>query len=100
MNFKKLNPLRWSKTFLIILLGGFVLIWFTFFDTYSLWTSYQLHRRYKNLKTKTNKLQINTKLLKQKIDSLNNNPALLKRIAREKYGMKKKGETIYKIKVE
>lgn len=39
-------------------------------------------------------------MLKQKIDSLNNNPALVKRLAREKYGMKKKGETIYKIKVK
>jgi len=100
VDFNILNPLRWSKMFLIILLGGFVVIWFSFFDTYSLWTRYQLYRRYNHLKHKTKQLKSDTRMLKQKIDSLNNNPALVKRLAREKYGMKKKGETIYKIKVK
>lgn len=98
MNLQNLNPLRWSKSFLLLVLGGFIIIWFAFIDTYSLWTRYQLNQRYDNLKQKTEQLEADTKLLKQKIDNLNNDPALLERIAREEYGMKKEGETIYKIK--
>lgn len=98
MNLQHLNPLRWSKSFLLLVLGGFIIIWFAFIDTYSLWTRYQLNQRYDNLKQKTEQLEADTKLLKQKIDNLNNDPALLERIAREEYGMKKEGETIYKIK--
>lgn len=98
MNLQNLNPLRWSKSFLLLVLGGFIIIWFAFIDTYSLWTRYQLNQRYDNLKQKTEQLEADTKLLKQKIDNLSNDPALLERIAREEYGMKKEGETIYKIK--
>ncbi len=98
MDLKSLNPLRWSKSFLMIVLGGFVLIWFTFIDTYSVWTRFQLNQRYDNLKEKTEQLEANTEQLKQKIDNLSNDPELLERIAREEYGMKKEGEKIYKIK--
>jgi len=99
LNIQFLNPLRWSKLLLYIVLGGFVFLWVAFLSTYSLWASYKLHRRYHHLKQKTAQLNANTKILKQKIDSLKSDPKLVKRIAREKYGMKKKGETIYKIKV-
>jgi cell division protein FtsB len=99
LDFKTFNPLRWNKTTLFLLLAGFILVWVAFISTNSLWASHKLHRRYTYLKEQTRQLQANTKLLKQKIDSLNHDPALIKRIARGKYGMKKKGETIYKIKV-
>lgn len=98
MNFQILNPLRWRKSFLILLLGGFVFIWFMFIDTYSIWTRVELMQRKSELKAKTEKLEAETKILKQKIEDLKNDPALLERIAREEYGMKKEGETVYKIK--
>ena len=98
MNFEILNPLRWSKSFLLLVLCGIILIWVSFIDTYSLWARYKLNERYDDLKVKTEQLESDTKLLKQKIDNLSNDPALLERIAREEYGMKKEGEIIYKIK--
>ena len=100
MNIEILNPLRWSKSFLLLVLGAIIFIWFAFIDTYSLWTRYQLNQRYDALKAKTEQLESDTKVLKQKIENLNNDPALLERIAREEYGMKKEGETIYKIKIK
>lgn len=100
MNFQILNPLRWRKSFLILILGGFVFIWFAFIDTYSLWTRYDLSQRKDNLKQKTEQLEAETARLKQQIKDLKNDPALLERIAREEYGMKKEGETIYKVKVK
>jgi cell division protein FtsB len=99
MNFNSLNPLRWNKKVLLVLLGGFIFIWVAFLSTYSLLARYKLHRRYKHLQKQTRQLQADTKTLKQKIDKLKTDPALTKRLAREKYGMKKPGETVYKIKV-
>lgn len=98
MNLQVLNPLRWRKSFLILILVGFVVIWFTFIDTYSIWTRIQLSQRKAELKAKTEKLKTETAVLKHKINNLKNDPFLLERIAREEYGMKKPGETVYKIK--
>jgi len=98
MNLQVLNPLRWRKSFLILILVGFVVIWFTFLDTYSIWTRIQLSQRKAELKAKTEKLKHETLVLKHKIKKLKSDPFLLERIAREEYGMKKPGETVYKIK--
>lgn len=98
MNLQLLNPLRWRKSFLILILGGFVVVWFTFIDTYSVWTRIQLEQRQQELKTKKENLKSKTLILKQKIEDLQTDPLLFERIAREEYGMKKKGETVYKIK--
>lgn len=100
MKFDLLNPLRWSKSFLILVMGGVILIWFAFIDTYSLWARYQLHQRKETLKVKITQLKQDTKELKQKIHHLKTDPELLERIAREEYGMKKEGETVYKIVVK
>lgn len=100
MNFQIFNPLRWRKSFLMLILGGFLFIWFAFIDTYSLWTRYDLSQRKDELKEKTEQLEAETARLKQQIEDLKNDPALLERIAREEYGMKKEGETVYKIKVK
>lgn len=98
MDTKYLNPLRWRKSFLALILGGIVFIWFAFFDTYSIWTRIQLNQRMDELQTKKKELQQETLLLKDKIEDLETDPDLLERIAREEYGMKKEGETVYKIK--
>ncbi|SMO34097.1 FtsB family cell division protein [Fodinibius sediminis] len=98
MDITHLNPLRWRKSFLAVVLGGMVFIWFAFFDTYSIWTRIELNHRLEELQTKKKELQQETLILKDKIEDLETDPALLERIAREEYGMKKEGETVYKIK--
>lgn len=97
MNYQIFNPLRWRKSFLFIVLGGFIIVWFAFIDTYSLWTRFTLSQQKADLKEKTERLKAETAELKQKIEDLKNDPALLERIAREEYGMKKEGEKVYKI---
>ena len=97
MNLQILNPLRWRKSFLFIVLAGFVVVWFTFIDTYSLWTRFKLMQRKGDLKHKTEQLKAETVELREKVKKLKTDPALLERIAREEYGMKKEGETVYKI---
>jgi cell division protein FtsB len=98
MKLQLLNPLRWRKSFLALILGGFIVIWFTFIDTYSIWTRIELSQRKAELREKTQDLKAETQVLKQKINDLQTDPFLLERIAREEYGMKKEGETVYKIK--
>lgn len=98
MKYELLNPLRWRKSFLALVLGGIVIVWFTFIDTYSIWERIELNQRKAELKEKKEQLKKETQVLKQKIDNLETDPFLLERIAREEYGMKKEGETVYKIK--
>lgn len=69
-----------------------------FIDTYSVWTRIELQQRQEELKAKKEKLKKETLILKQNIEELQENPLLFERIAREEYGMKKEGETVYKIK--
>lgn len=100
MKFELLNPIKWKKSVLVILLSTFVLVWFSFVDSYSIYTRWSLHERKDFLKARTEALRAETELLKQKIESLNENTALLEKIAREQYGMRKPGETVYKIRRE
>lgn len=98
MNTTHLNPLYWKKSFLISLLIGFFALWFAFFDTYSLSTRYQLHSQKNDLIERTSELELKSEELQQKIKDLEKNPDLLEKIAREEYGMRKPGETVYRIK--
>ncbi|HKJ34675.1 MAG TPA: septum formation initiator family protein [Balneolales bacterium] len=100
MNLHILNPLRWKKSFIFLLLIAFLVIWFGFLDTYSVWTRIKLSREKSQLKAKTELLKQKTDTLNQKISELKKNPDLIEKIAREKYGMRKKGETVYRVEVQ
>ncbi|MDR9418514.1 septum formation initiator family protein [Gracilimonas sp.] len=100
MNLQFFNPLRWKKSFLVLLLTAFVVAWFAFIDTYSLKTRWDLNSQKKELKERTEQLNADSEELKKKIEELENDPALLEKIAREEYGMRKPGETVYKVKRE
>ncbi len=98
MNFHVLNPLRWRKSFLITILVAFIVVWILFIDTYSLYTRYELHQKKNDLIERTTELKTETASLEQKIEELTKNTDLLEKIAREEYGMRKPGETVYRIK--
>jgi cell division protein FtsB len=98
MNLQFLNPLHWKKSFLALLLATFVIIWFTFIDSYGLKTRWDLYTQKKDLIERTAELKAQSKELKTKINQLDKDPALLEKIAREEYGMRKPGETVYKVK--
>lgn len=100
MNLQYLNPLRWKKSVLVSLLFAFIIAWFTFIDTYSLKTRWDLHSQKEELKERTTELDKKSEELKGKIEDLEKDPALLEKIAREDYGMRKPGETVYKVKRE
>jgi cell division protein FtsB len=93
-----LNPIRWKKSVLVVLLSTFMLIWFGFIDSYSLFTRVELNNKEVDLKNKIEELNASTEALKSKIENLNSDAQLLEKIAREEYGMRKPGETVYKIR--
>ncbi len=98
MKTEYLNPIRWKKSVLVILLSAFVLIWFGFVDSYSLLTRFELYSQKKDLKQKIEQLSVSTENLENRINHLNNDAQLLEKIAREEYGMRKPGETVYKVR--
>ncbi len=100
MRISLLNPIKWKKSALITVLVAIVLVYFTFFDTYSLKTRWDLHQKKKELIERTEKLDQLSEELMQKIDLLEDDEELLEKIAREEYGMRKPGETVYKIRRE
>lgn len=84
--------IRWG---LRLFLAG-VLVWVAFFDSHSLWQRYQWHQeldatRQENAKLRHEIEQLRTQLDRPLSDSL------VERIARQEYGMKRPGETIYRI---
>ena len=95
-----LNLLRWNKFFLVSLLIAFLVIWFVFIDVFSLTTRWKLTHRKKELIEKTQDLHVKSEELKIKLALFENNQILLEKIAREKYGMRKSGEKIYKLEVK
>lgn len=95
----RFNPFKMKKSYLFLFLGAILAIWILFFDTYSIWTRYSLSQQKEELIYKTKQLEAETKQLKKNIQELENDTTLLNRIAREKFGMRKKGETIYKIEL-
>lgn len=100
INLQILNPLRWRKQFLFTVLAVFLVVWFAFLDTYSLTTRVRLAREKADLIRKTEQLKAETAELEKKIANLRTDSALLERIAREEYGMKKPNETVYRIKTD
>lgn len=97
MNPSILNPLRWRRSFLFTVLLAMLILWFGFFDTYSIRTRVQLSNEKEELIRETERLQAETIEFQDKLNELESDPGLLERIAREEYGMRKPGETIYRI---
>ena len=76
-----------------------VLVWVLFFDSHSLWQRYRWHQELEATKQENAELRKEIERLRAKLDRPLSDSAVA-RIAREEYGMKKPGETIYRIEPE
>ncbi len=92
-----LNPLHWKRSVLLWTVGGAFAVYIAFIDTYSILARYQLSRQRAELIRRTEELNADSERLAQRIEALRRDPALLERIAREEYGMRRPGETVYRI---
>jgi cell division protein FtsB len=82
------------KNYLYWIIFFSIIIYTFFFTRYNLLSCYQTRKTNKLLKEEYQSLKINNEELKKQIEDLKNNPEAWERIAREKYGMQKKGEKI------
>ncbi len=78
-----------------LLLGG-VLVWVAFFDSHSLWQRYRWHQELEATTQENADLRAEIERLRSKLDRPLSD-SLIERIAREEYGMKRPGETIYRV---
>lgn len=86
---------RWAVG---LLLAG-VLIWVLFFDSHSLLKRYYWHRELDALRQENSELRAEIEQLEKKLDRPLPD-SVVERIAREEYGMKRPGETVYRVKSE
>ncbi|MCS3668508.1 cell division protein FtsB [Salinibacter ruber] len=86
------HHVRWG---LGLLLGG-VLVWVAFFDSHSLWQRYRWHQELEATARENADLRAEIERLRSQLDRPLSD-SLVERIAREEYGMKRPGETIYRV---
>lgn len=73
-----------------------VIIWFVFFDSYSLIMRIQLHSEKARLQNQNERLREEISLLDEKLSRPLTDKEV-ERIAREEYHMSRKGETVYPV---
>lgn len=97
MNIRLLNPLQWKRGVLLSVLFFMLVVWFGFFDTYSLRAWIALEKEKKELVKESAHLLEETEKYLKKIIDLESDPELLIRLAREEYGMRKPDERVYRV---
>jgi len=77
------------------MIGAFLLIWLTFFDSNDLYSQYKLARKLDNINADKAYYLDKIGEVKEDREELLSNPDLLEKFAREKYLMKKPTEDLY-----
>ncbi|VAW27581.1 Cell division protein DivIC (FtsB), stabilizes FtsL against RasP cleavage [hydrothermal vent metagenome] len=78
-----------------LMVGAFLLIWLTFFDSNDLYSQYKLVKKLDNLNADKAYYLDKIEEVKEDREELLSNPDLLEKFAREKYLMKKPTEDLY-----
>ncbi|MBA4312977.1 MAG: hypothetical protein C0417_10135 [Chlorobiaceae bacterium] len=87
-----------KKSVLIGLLIGLPLLSFMLFSNKGILQRISLESEKKAAEEKVKLIKIEQQKLLNESKALDNDPKAIERVAREKYGMIKQGETVYKIK--
>ena len=80
----------------VVGVGAFLVIWVLFFDSHSVLDRFLWH-------VEANTLEIENQELREEIQQINteiehaDDPEVVERVARESYGMRKDGETVYRV---
>lgn len=91
------KALKNKKRTLLILLG-FILILYVFFDNKGILARIRLESQRSELIEKVKSAEEETKKLQAQVKALENDKKTLEKTAREKYGMVRQGETVYRVK--
>ncbi len=103
---KKSPPQSWrkiifkNKFFSITLLIAFVVLSFVTFSNKGILQRLRLEEQKVGLQAQIYQTQEEQRQLQQQSKALDSDPKAIEKVAREKYGMVRDGETIYKVKKE
>ncbi|MFB6271303.1 MAG: septum formation initiator family protein [Salinibacter sp.] len=89
------SRVRWG---IGLVLAG-VAVWVLFFDSHSLLQRYYWRQELERIKRENTRLRTDIERLRTKLDRPLSDSAV-ERIARQEYGMKRPGETIYRLRSE
>jgi cell division protein FtsB len=91
---------KYNKIALIFIVLIIIQIIISIFGSKGLLTRIRINSERKQLEQQLQQEIRNGEYLKKEIDELNNSDKKIEKVAREKYGMTKEGEKIYRIKVD
>jgi cell division protein FtsB len=89
-----------NKKRTVILIFLFLLFLYLLFDNKGIITRLRLETEHREWIEKVKADSVETKRLQEHIKALEGDKKTIEKIAREKYGMKREGETVYQVKKE
>ena len=93
---KKLRDKRYFGKSVIFFASALLLGWLTFFDSHSFQKRWKWHQESVRLETRNLELEQQIEDLKRQLDA-ELPDELIEQLAREQYGMRKEGETVYHV---
>jgi cell division protein FtsL len=93
-----LSKILRNKRRTIFILAGVFLSSYALFGNHGILTRIQLERQRSEMAAKLQQAEEETKKLQAQIKALESDQKTIEKIAREKYGMARPGETVYRVK--
>lgn len=84
---------------LVLVVGVFTLLWITFFDSHSLLKRISWHHEQAELRAENESLAAEIERLEREIEK-GLSDEVVEQIAREDYGMRRPGETVYRVRTD
>ena len=94
--FKKLRNKRYFGKGVIFFAASILLVWLTFFDSHSLQKRWKWHQESVRLMERNQQLEQEIQDLQRQLHS-ELPDEVIEQLARERYGMRKEGETVYHV---
>ncbi|MBM4168142.1 MAG: septum formation initiator family protein [Ignavibacteria bacterium] len=83
---------------LVVIVLGFILLMYLLFDNKGILARIGLEMKQSEMEQKVEEAEAETKQLQQRLKGLQGDKQTIEKTAREKHGMAREGETVYRIK--
>ncbi len=86
-----------NRRFMVLFSIGAALVLYLLFGSHGILTRVRLLQQRAELEDKIHRAEMEQKRLQAEVKALEGDPRAIERVAREKYGMIREGETVYKV---
>ena len=93
-----MENMKTNKRLSIILVGGFVLLLYVFFNSNGILARLRLEHQKVEIQQKIRAAEDEQQKLREQSKALDGDKKAIEKVAREKYGMVREGEKVYKVK--